>query len=429
MPRTSPSHTKKLKWFLYRYFERWSISAATAYRRCVTGPVAVAVTGSCGKTTAVNLIGAILARRGNGLVSDGRMTPYPQFAFRVLAMRPWHRHFVQEISGHTQYSVITRTRMMRPKIGVVTNVGLDHYSTHRGRDGVAEAKVNIVEPLPEDGVAVLNADDSYVMAMAGRTRARVITFGVAGDADVRGSGIAAAWPDRLSLTLSYGGESRHVQTQLLGEHWVTSVLAAAAAALAAGATLDDCVAGLAATEPTPGRMCPHELPGGAVIIDDSVKAPHWTMPTAIQFMESARARRKTLVVGTISDYPGTGSSKYRGVARAALSVADEVCFTGRNSRAVRKIAAGEGKGRLFILDGAKDLAEHLSGRLERGDLVVIKASDVDHLERAILQQTIGIACWREKCGRENQCMDCDLRLVPSAPPRGNGVRLDAEITE
>ena len=394
--------------------------AAAALRRGLGGVKTVAVTGSCGKTTTVNLIGAILARRGNGLVSDGSYIEFPEFVLRVLAMRPRHRHFVQEVTGHGPYALIIRARVMRPKIGVVTNVGLDHYMTYRGLDGVAEAKAKLVEALPDDGVAILNADDPHVRAMAGRTRARVITYGVAEDAEVRGSEIAAAWPDRLSLTLSYGGEARHVQTRLLGEHWATAVLAAAAAALAAGATLDDCVAGLAATEPTPGRMCPHELPGGAVMIDDSVKAPHWTMPTAIRFMETARARRKTIVVGTMSDYGGTRTTKYRDVARAALAAADEVCFVGPNSGAVRKVAAGEGKGRLFMFDGAKDLADHLAGGLESGDLVIIKASRADHLERAILQQTIGVACWREKCGRHIPCKDCDLRLVPSPPPTANG---------
>ena len=420
MPRSPSSRGISLKRSLYRILEECSIWVATAYRRCIVGPIAVAVTGSCGKTTTVNLIGAILARRGNGPVSKGRMTPYPQFALRVLAMRPWHRHFVQEVSGHTSHSAAIRARMMQPKIAVVTNVGFDHYTNHRGREGVAEAKVKLVEALPEDGVAVLNADDPYVMAMARRTRARVISYGLAEDADVRGSDITAAWPDRLSLTLSHGGDSRRLQTRLLGEHWTTAVLAAAAAALAAGASLDDCVAGLAATEPTPGRMYPHDLPGGAVMIDDSFKAPLWTMPTAIRFMETARARRKTIVVGTISDYGGSRTPKYRDVALAALAVADEVIFVGPNGHFVKKVAAGEGKGRLFILAGAKELTEHLADRVENGDLVAIKASVADHLERAILEQTVGIACWREKCGREIQCTDCDLRLVPSSPPDANG---------
>jgi UDP-N-acetylmuramoyl-tripeptide--D-alanyl-D-alanine ligase len=384
-------------------------------------PVIIAVTGSQGKSATVRMTGQMLSDRGPGLtVYQKGPIRATTAAVSLRRMRPWYRFWVQELSGHDPGRLALALPMVRPKIGVVTNISMDHYANFRGLDATAEEKGTLVAALPPDGVAVLNADDPRVCAMATRTEARVLTFGLAEEAEVRGSKVRAAWPETMSLDVTYQGERCRIETRLLGEHWAMAVLAATAAALAAGATLDECARHALSLAPTPGRMEPIETAGGAVIVNDCWKAPLATIPTVIRFMETARAERKILVFGTLSDYAGSTNPKYRQVARAAMAVADEVCFVGPRSDAVRKVAIGEGRGRIFSFDSVKGLADHLEGRLGPGDLVLLKASSTDHLERIARQHTIGVDCWQERCGRFMMCDDCDLRMIPSLPPDANG---------
>jgi len=412
---------------LRRLFVRLAFRATPLYRYLLVRPLVIAVTGSQGKSTAVRMIGQMLAQRSSGEVVSPH-GPETMVAGAVRRVRPWHSFYVQEVSGDAPGKLARVLPMVRPKIGVVTNVSMDHRKNFRSLDATAAEKGTLVEALPADGVAVLNTNDPHVRAMAARTRARVLTYGLAEDAEVRGSAVHAAWPAPMSMDVTFRGETRRIETRLLGEHWAISVLAATAAALAAGVTLDDCARRAPALSPTPGRMEPVETAARAVIVNDCWKAPLTTIPTVIRFMETASANRRILVFGTLSDMAGSGNAKYRRVARDAMAVANEVCFVGPNSGAVRKLVAGDGLGRVFMFDNVKALADHLEGRLRDGDLVLLKASSSDHVERIALQHTIGVACWRERCGKKQLCDECDLRLVPSPPPKAGGGPLDAETT-
>ena len=129
-------------------------------------------------------------------------------------------------------------QLVGPKVGVVTMVGTDHLSTFGSIEAIAEEKSKLIQALPRDGTAILNADDPRVMAMASLHDGPVITYGTGPEAMIRGANARCEWPDRLSLDVIHDGRSRHVRTQLCGTHFASSVLAALSAAVAAGAPLD-----------------------------------------------------------------------------------------------------------------------------------------------------------------------------------------------
>jgi len=173
-----------------------------------------------------------------------------------------------------------------------------------------------------------------------------------------------------------------VSTRLCGAHWVTSTLAALGVARAIGLPLERAVEALASVEPTPARMSPVALDGVTFIRDD-VKAPLWAIDAAFAFLADARAGRKLAVIGTISDYPGSTSRAYRRAAESALAVADEVLFVGPNAgRALnaRRDADGPPLHAFATLDAA---AEHLRANLRQGDLVLVKGSKADRLQRIL----------------------------------------------
>ena len=242
------------------------------------------------------------------------------------------------------------SRILKPSIAIVTTIGSDHYVKFRTLEATAEEKGILVERLPRWGTAILNADDPNVIGMARRTRARVLSFGLSPNADVRAADVSSTWPDRLTLTVAYNGEAVRVHTRFVGMHATPSLLAAISCGIACGVDLTTCVTAIAQAQPVFGRYSVHERFDGAAYILDTHKAPFSTIQSSYAFIRSARATRKTMVFGTISDYPGERSRRYRRIAREALEVADRVLFVGPSAGHVSRLRQGEIRDRLFSFE-------------------------------------------------------------------------------
>jgi UDP-N-acetylmuramoyl-tripeptide--D-alanyl-D-alanine ligase len=308
--------------------------------------------------------------------------------------------------------------MLRPQIGVVTTIGGDHYKAYRSLAAVAEEKSKLVRNLPRRGVAILNADDPHVRAMSACTRARVITYGHSPGTDFRAIEVSSRWPDRLSLTIVFGSRSLRIKTKLVGEHWTTSVLAAFACALTCGLDADCCVEAIAGFEPLFARSSVHSIPNGPKYILDTDKAPYWTFEHTFAVLQKALAPRTTIVIGTISDYPGAASPRYRKVARAALQAADRVIFVGPHSGHITKLSKGELAGRLLSFQTSYQVAKFLNETAIAGELIYIKSSVRDHLERIMLTQVESVVCWKERCRKFYvRCPECGAYRTPSSPPQ------------
>ena len=381
--------------------------AAGVYRRRLRNTTFVAVTGSCGKSTTVILLGHLLAPLGAGHAGDlGHKLPI-NHVLAVLGLRPWSRYCVRELTGHIPGFLDYVLSFYRPGISVVTAVGDDHIKDHSSRENIAREKGKIVECLPPDGIAVLNADDPLVRAMAGRTRARTILYGLSEDAELRASDVRSAWPDRLSMTLHYGGQSVAVRTQLVGDFWSTSVLAATVVALSCGVTLDECAARLATFPPVRSRMEPVDVDGGITFIDNTQKNPLWGLPAFLRTVAAARASSKIVVLGGSSQLTEHHEVAYASMARQALDVADLVYFAGSDTKWLDGFDAGEAGGRYRAFATTHELNDHLHEVLGRGDLVFMLAGrNRVHLERLVLDRTDQVVCWREGCRIPRHCRDC-----------------------
>jgi UDP-N-acetylmuramoyl-tripeptide--D-alanyl-D-alanine ligase len=392
------------------------IGASRLWRQLLPQTCFIGVTGSAGKTTTKELLHAALATRYRAAKnSDSHNMLYPA-ARTLLTVGPWTQFCVQEVGAHEVGDFDPMMALLKPRVGVVTNVGTDHYKSFRGREGVAAEKGKLIACLPADGLAVLNADDDLVAAMALNCRARVVTYGLQQEAEFRAEVLTDRWPDRLALRIRHGSDAVVAQSRLLGAHQAGSVLAAVATACSLGVPLAEAAAAMSGHQPVLGRMSAHETARGVTFIRDDWKAPHWALPKAWQFMAGAKAARKLIVLGTVTHYPGSSSPRYRRAAKEAMEAADYVLLIGERAAPALASLNTPGTDKLLAFDTVRDASAWLGEFARAGDLVLLKGSNsADHLARLALAMDHDVRCWRRRCGWEKFCDHCRL-LGESALP-------------
>lgn len=385
------------------------LGAVRLRRRRLRGTTFVAVTGSAGKTTTCRLLAATLAPDGDTVLSTGRRSATLQLARAVARLRRRHRFCVLELAAFEPGSLDARLRAYEPDVGVVTTIGDEHVSRFGTRAAIAAEKAKLVAALPATGIAVLNADDPAVRAMAAATRARVILVGRAPEADVRAEDVRTVGAGRLALTLVAADRRLTVETRLRGEIWTTAVLAAVATAHALGVDLERAVAAIGAAEPAPCRLEPLETASGVTFLRDDWKAPAWTVRPALEALAGTGSGRKIAVLGCVSDDRRRPRVLYAALAREARRHADLVVLVGPWAHHGLRAREHEDDGSVVAFDSAPRANAFLRGRLSSGDVVLVKAThDLLHLERIALAGALPVSCARPICRLPIVCDTCRL---------------------
>ena len=202
---------------------------ATHYRSRFNIPV-VAVTGSNGKTTTKEMVAAVLAQRWAVLKTEGNFNNRIGVPYTLFRLTTRHQAAVIEMGVDQQGQTTRLCEIVRPTIGVITNIGPDHLEFFGSMEGSAQAKAELLDLLPVDGTAIVNADDPYFDYLAARAQCRVMSFGFSEMADVRASGITSDVHQGTTFRLHLPGKSRPtiVRIKVHGTHNVTNALAAAA---------------------------------------------------------------------------------------------------------------------------------------------------------------------------------------------------------
>ncbi len=362
---------------------------------------------------------AVLATRGPATVSKGTWNQQTGITYALIRTRARHRSCVVEVGAGGRRPFGELLELLQPDVGIVLNIGSDHWSRYRGPEGVAREKVALVRSLPSSGVAVLNVDDPLVRAMAAETEARAVFFGLSEDAEVRGLDVQSVWPNRLTFRVVHGPEQLEVTTRLLGSYYVYAALAALATGVALGVSLADGVAALAGVEPEPHRMSEVRLDSGVTFIEDDWKAPVWVLEPAFEFLSTAQATRRIVVIGQLSDDRRRPRRLYADIARLARASADVVVLVGEWAHHGERARSSPDDRSIVAFETVREAHDYLDDLLAPGDLVLVKGGAVDHLERLVLAGERGVRCWRTRCGRQLFCEDCSLLKVPGggAAPR------------
>jgi UDP-N-acetylmuramoyl-tripeptide--D-alanyl-D-alanine ligase len=285
--------------------------------------------------------------------------------------------------GHIRYLC----GIARPDISLVLNVGAAHLGEFGSREAIATAKGELVEALSPDGVAVLNADDDLVRAMARRTGARVTTFGVGADADVRIESLRTDDLARPQFTLRTPAGTASVKLQLSGAHHASNAAAVVAAAVAAGISLDVAVTALEQVSVlSPHRMQMRQRGDGVVVIDDAYNANPESMHAALRALSAVAARRGRAwaVLGAMRELGDDAPAMHEqlGVTAAELGI-DQVLAVGPDAAAVATAATDVGtwRGHARAVDDVDAAVGVLRDEVRPGDVVLVKASNSEQLWR------------------------------------------------
>ncbi|MEV0081050.1 UDP-N-acetylmuramoyl-tripeptide--D-alanyl-D-alanine ligase [Nocardia neocaledoniensis] len=365
-----------------------------------TGLTVVGVTGSSGKTSTKDLLAAVLAPLGPVVAPPGSFNNELGHPWTALRADADTRFLALELSARGPGHIAALARIAPPRIGVVLNVGTAHLGEFGSREAIAQTKGELVEALPADGLAVLNADDPNVAAMASRTKARVVLVGLSGDADIRATDVVTDEQARARFTLHAGGQSVPVQLAVHGEHQVGNALSAAAVALECGADLATIAAALSgATAASARRMDVRTTADGVTVINDSYNANPDSVRAALKALVTlAKAgqepRRSWAVLGEMGELGDTSVIEHDAIGRLAVRLDVDrliVVGTGRPSRGMHQGAVMEGSwGEESVLVPDIDAAiALLDDEIAAGDVVLVKASKAvglwavaEHLTRA-----------------------------------------------
>ena len=329
----------------------------------------IGVTGSVGKTSVKDLAASATAPSRPTAASLRSFNNEVGVPLTLLEAPDGTEVAVIEMGARGRSHVADLCRLARPTIGVVTAVALAHTEAFGAIEEVARAKAELVESLAPEGTAVLNLGDERVAAMASRTVAGVLTYGV-DQGDVRAEGVVLDdhLRPRFRLVTPWGGGELDLEVR--GRHNAENAAGAAAAALAAGAELDGVLEGLAAATLSPWRMELGVTPEGLRVLNDAYNANPTSMAAALEALADLDAARRTAVVGPMAELGAHADAEHLRMAELARRL-------GIRLLAVDTDAYGAG---VEVVDGLQGAMAAL-GELGPDDAVLVKASRVAGLER------------------------------------------------
>jgi UDP-N-acetylmuramoyl-tripeptide--D-alanyl-D-alanine ligase len=336
----------------------------------------VGITGSLGKTTTKEVVASVLATRHQVLKTEGNLNSEIGLPVTVLnGLEPTHQVAVLEMAMYQLGDIRHLAQLARPRVGVVTAVLPVHLERLGTIERIQQAKQELVEELPPNGVAVLNGDDPRVAAMATATPARVVRYGVGEDAEVRAEQIESHGLRGVEFDLLHGGQRRHVHLPLLGAHSVHAALAAAAVAAEEGLTLTDTAEALQRLSPAL-RLMVIDGVNGSRIVDDSYNASPESVLAALNLLRELPGRRKIAVLGDMLELGSESKAGHQRVGIRAATVVDLLVVYGAWSRTTADEArrAGLSDEQVFEAESRGAIVDLLRGELRQDDDVLVKGS-------------------------------------------------------
>ena len=349
---------------------------------------AVGITGNVGKTTTKEATAAALGARYRVLRTASSFNNEIGVPLTFLGIEPSHEVAVIEIGFYVPGEIADLSRLVRPQVGIITRIPEVpvHYSRTPSVEAIAMGKSELIEALPHGGVALLNADDPRVRALAPRTKARVVLFGESADADLRATDVNARGIEGLRFVAHDGAQRAEVKLPLPGRHLVASALAALGAATTLGVPLDEAATALSTMDAPAHRMNVRRT-AEFVVIDDSYNASPAAIMAALAVLGSVTTRR-VAVIGDMLELGTLSADAHEAAGREAARHTDVLVGVGELARTMVGAARAAGLRETHQVADRAEALVLLRRILRRGDTVLVKGSHslaLDELADALVR--------------------------------------------
>lgn len=368
------------------------LAAAVAAELVADGLTIIGVTGSSGKTSTKDLLAAVLEPLGQVIAPPGSFNNELGHPWTVLRATPETDYLILEMSARHPGNIAALAAIAPPQIAVVLNVGTAHLGEFGSREAIASTKAELPQAVPASGVVILNADDTAVAAMAGKTAARVVRVSrePGSEVDVWAGPVALDDLARPRFTLHANGGEVEVALAVHGDHQVGNALCAAAVALQCGAGLDQVAAALAGAGPVSRhRMQVGTRADGVTVINDAYNANPDSMRAGLKALawmsrqspgDLHGKRRSWAVLGEMAELGDDAITEHDAIGRFAVRLDVSrliVVGTGRTMNAMHHGAVMEGSwgSESTMVDDADAALAVLRAELQPGDVVLVKASN------------------------------------------------------
>ena len=343
----------------------------------------IGITGSVGKSTTKEMVAEVLSQRYHTLKSPGNLNNEIGLPLSILKLGPGYQRAVLEMGFYIPGEIALLCDIAQPQVGVVTNIGTVHAERAGSQENIFLGKSELVQALPDDGIAILNFDDPWVRKMEEKTRAQIFFYGLSSDADLWADNVEGQGLEGIRFRLHYKRETLHVRVPLIGRHSVHTALRAAAVGLVEGLTWQEIFNGLNQGH-TQLRLVAVRSKTGALILDDTYNASPESMLAALNLLDELDGR-KIAVLGDMLELGQYERQGHEMVGLRAAQVADILLTLGTRGHMIAAAAhrAGLRKSSILEFEELKQIVDWLNENLYKDDSVLIKGSHGLRMDRIV----------------------------------------------
>lgn len=358
---------------------------AKSYLSLLKNVEVIGITGSVGKTLTQNAIVSVLSQKFKVVYPEENLDPTFRIPQTILKTKPWHQKMVLEYGVEHPGDMDHYLSLVKPKIAVVTIISPTHLKYFKNVEGIYKEKAKLVESLPKNGYAILNADDPMVVKMAAHTRAQVKWFGKNAKDAVKISHFLQSLKGS-TFRLHYQGQRATVKWKIIGEHQLTSAYAAAAVGITCGLTLKQIAKGLDGVKPPEHRLSAITTKKVNIIDDTYNASPKAAEESIKTLVEVGKGRPKIVVLGEMKDL-GIGSGHFHQELgeKVAKSKINYLVTVGKMAEIIATSAKKKGfTGKIIKVTSTQDATKEIKKIIKAKSVVLVKGSRHAHLERIVL---------------------------------------------
>jgi UDP-N-acetylmuramoyl-tripeptide--D-alanyl-D-alanine ligase len=343
----------------------------------------IGITGSVGKSTTKEMVSEVLSQRYHTLKSPGNLNNEIGLPLSILKLSSGYQRAVLEMGFYVPGEIAFLCDIALPQVGVVTNIGTVHAERAGSQEAIAQGKSELIQALPEDGVAILNFDDPWVRKMEEKTRAQIFFYGLSSESDLWADNVEGQGLEGIRFRLHYKRETLHVRVPLIGRHSVHTALRAAAVGLVEGLTWQEIFGGLNQGH-TQLRLVAVRSKTGALILDDTYNASPESMLAALNLLDELDGR-KIAVLGDMLELGQYERQGHEMVGLRAAQVADTLLTLGERAHLIAGAARRSGMRKSSVLEfeELEQIVDWLNENLSKNDSVLIKGSHGLRMDRIV----------------------------------------------